>query len=176
MNMSQIYGDSLVITKQPTISSASTAYVAGDQVGAAQTLPCGHGADTLYYDGTTRSLGSPRNRAPVYLQSIQIVEQSTQQAGLDIFFFSTLPTTVADNAAADISDTIMSDYCIGAVRVASTDYMTMASNCVASKVGIGLLLEPVASGTVWAVPVIRSATTYTLASGLVFNYGFSREV
>jgi hypothetical protein len=174
--MSRIYGDSVVITRQPTISSASTAYAAGDMVGAAQTLPCGHGATSDYADGTVRSVGSGRNRAPVYLQSVQIVEQSTQQAGLDILFFSVLPTTTADNAAADISDATMSDYCIGAVRIASTDYMTLASNCVASKVGIGLLLEPVTSGTVWAVPVIRSATTYTLASGLVFNYGFSREV
>lgn len=176
MSMSIIYGDSLIVTRQPTISSAATAYAAGDMVGAAQTLPCGHGATTDYADGTVRSVGSPRNKAPVYLQSVTVIEQSTQQAGLDILFFSVLPTTTADNAAADISDMIMSDYCIGAVRVASTDYMTLASNCVASKVGIGLLLEPIASGTVWAVTVIRSATTYTVASGLVFHYGFSREV
>ena len=42
--MSIVYGDSLQIRKQPTISSAATAYAAGDIMGAIQTLQAGYGA------------------------------------------------------------------------------------------------------------------------------------
>lgn len=174
----QVYGDSVVIKKQPTISSASTAYAANDVVGSIQTLPCGHGATVTTSDSAAGigQSGSERNNAPVYLQSITIVEQALQQAGFDIFFFHTAPTVAADNAAFDISDTMMSTRCIGVVNVPSTSYRVAVSNCVASVLNVGLLMQPVASGTVYALPVLRSATTYPLASSLVFQYAFSRDL
>lgn len=165
--MTVVYGDSLTVTKQPTISSAATAYADGDMVGDIQTLPCGQGADSSF------SAGSGRNQAPVLLQDVTIVEQSTQSATFDILFFDSEVTTSADNAAAEISDAQMASSCIGVVTVDT--WNTLASNAVGTKANAGLLLKPSTSGTVWAVPVIRTASTFTVASGLVFKYGFSRD-
>ena len=165
--MTVVYGDSITVTKQPTISSASTAYAAGDMVGAIQTLSCGQGANTSF------SVGSGRNQAPVLLQDVTIIEQSTQQATFDIIFFDSPPTVVADNAAAAVSDAQMASSCLGVVTVDT--WKALATNAVGTKANAGLLLKPATSGTVWAMPVIRTASTFTVASGLVFKYGFSRD-
>ncbi len=167
------YSDYVVITKQPTISSAATGYVAGDVVGGVQTIPCGLGADITTTDSAKAQLGSQNNAAPLILNTLTVVEQSTQASGLDVFLFSTSPTLPADNAAFDITDTQMKD-CIGVVNIPSASYRTAVSNCVQTVGGLNIVIQPVASGTVYAAVAVRSATTYSLASGLVFKYGFTR--
>lgn len=167
---SQIYGDSVVVTKQPTVSSAATAYAVNDVVGGLQTLPCGHGAFSTF------SAGSPRNAAAVFLQSITITEQQVQKPELDIYFFDAPVTAPADNAAMDITDANMSDSCIGVVNVPSSAFKSGVSNACATKLNIGLLMQPLTSGTIWALPVTRTAVTMTVASSLVFKYAFSRDL
>lgn len=159
--MAQVAGYSVVVTATPTISSAATAYAANDQIGDIQTLEAGHPA---------------RARGMVVLQSFTLVDAGKQNAEIDVLFFNSHVTAVADNAAADFSDASLKSCCVGHITVTSYDYVDVASASVACLRNVGLMMEPAQSSTVYAVPVTRGTPTYTSASDLIFKYGFAQDL
>lgn len=158
----QVYGDSIVISKQPTVSSAATAYASGDEVGGIQTLAAGH---------PVRGVGT------VILQSVTVVDAAKQSAPFDILFFSADPTGAGDNAACDITDAAMYGNCLGRCAITNDDYTDLTSNSVGTVNNIGLAMAPAAASTIWALPVIQTGATYTdEAYDLTFRYTFFRDL
>lgn len=157
----KVYGDTISIEVVPTTSSASTAYAAGDQFGAIQTLTVA---------------ASSRPNSPVVLKSVTVIDKSNQKPAFDIVFFKTVPTLVADNAAADITDADAIT-ALGIVNVAVTDYASFTSNALASVKNINLVLAPNSgtAGDIWASVICRTASTMTTNAAVKFVYSFSRD-
>jgi hypothetical protein len=162
--MSHVYGDSIVISKTPTLCSSATAYAAEDEIGVIQTLACGHGAEQ-----------GGRPKAGVILQNLSVVDDAAEATGMDVYFYTYPVTGAGDNAGMAVSGTQAQAYYAGHVRVSSTSYQTAGSVMVFSTENIGIYLQPYASGTVYALPVAVSATTYT-SQALTFKYGFFRDL
>lgn len=157
--MTQVYGDSTQLSASPSLSSGATAYAAGDQLGGVQTLAAGYA-------------GSPRGG--LLLQHLAIIDEALEGTGVDIMFFSGSPTLAADNATFTGTFDDMASFFVGKVSVSSTSYYTAGSAWVVSQENIGLYIKPDAIGTVYAVPVVKSATTYT-SQALTFKYSFYRD-
>jgi hypothetical protein len=156
--MSQVYGDSVIVTVTPTITAG--AYSAGDQVGGLQTIAAGYPA---------------RPKGSLLIQSITIIDKASQKAAMEIIFWSAAPTVVADNAAANYSDSDLGSKCVGKVTVAATDYATLAANSVATIPNVGLLMSPDAASTVYATVMTTGTPTYAATNDLVFKYGLGRD-
>lgn len=157
--MAQAYGDSVIKSVTPTITAG--AYLAGDQIGAVQTLDVG-------YTG--------RPNASVLLQSVTIIDAASQNAEMDIVFWSSAPTDPGDNNPASYSDAQVASKCLGVVQIETSRYSTLAVNSVASEPNVGLLLAPDGSNyTVYATVVSRGTPTYTAINDLTFKYGFARD-
>jgi hypothetical protein len=141
----------------PTVT-ASSAYAAGNAVGAVQTLPI------LSTNGTG------------ILESLIILDKSNQKAAYDIFIFDANPTnaTITDKSAFAFSSDDLK--VIARVSVASGDYATVNSEAVAVKSGLGIALKAAAGGTTLYAAVVTSGTpTFASASALQFVWGVLQD-
>ncbi len=113
------------------------------------------------------------------LQSITVSDLAAQSPDIDFLFFNAEPAAATNNvtyapAAADAVKFL------GIASVTSDDYHAVDSGVVASVRNIGLVLKtPVSTslgaGTVWVVPVIQSASTFTAATNLMFTFGVLQD-
>lgn len=150
-----------IIVAAPTVSSG-VAYSSGDQIGAVTKLTAVTDLD----------------RGSVLLKTITIIDKDKQKSAMDFYFFDQDPTnTVADNSAADISDSELVLKCIGMVSVANTVYADLANGSVGTKPAIDLILKPGAarSRDLWVLIVSRGTPTYTSTSGLAFKFAFEQN-
>lgn len=160
--MSQIYSPR-VISITPTIEA--TGYSDGDQLG---------GGSTKLSNVVDRRGGFTR------LESIVIANADTEAPAIDFLFWRKAPTvSSAENAAFDVSDSVLAAAFIGKVNVATTDWAVLANNRVATVKGIGLLLQgnsTVVSGEtgkdLWVSMVIRTAVTFASTTDLTILFGF----
>jgi hypothetical protein len=152
---SDVGSPATVVAVTPVVSSG-VAYTAGDAVGGKQTLT-----------GAARDSGGP-----VVLQSLSVLDLGNQKAALTILFFNADPSaaTITDNAAFVWS----TDHAklIGKLAIAAADYETIASEAVATRGGLGIVLQPSGSAVLYAAVVAVGTPTYTSVSDLVFRYGF----
>jgi hypothetical protein len=148
-----------IITVTPAIASFATPFTADDVVGEVNTV--------LSMSGAGQGVDS--------LGSIVLIDYAKQKAATDIFFFDSLPTISADNAAFDMTDANAAK-CIGFVSIAAADYVDSASNSIATKRGVSLLMPGVNIGeAIYCVFVTRGTPTYTAAGDLVCRFGFYDE-
>lgn len=148
-----------VVEVTPTVSNA-VAYTANDQVGGLMTLT-----------GAAPGKGSGTS-----LSSIVIVDNASQSAAIDLYFFDASPTVASvDNGAADVSDAEMADKCIGHVVVAASDYKALAGNSTACVRNIDLSLKPNASQDLYCIAVTRGTPTYTSTTALALKFTFDWE-
>lgn len=107
------------------LTTASTAYTAGDQEGTEMTFAAA--ARATGQGGIIQSA--------VLLDKAKIL--SATPAEMDLLFFSSSVTGATDNTAFDDSDTDMGEY-IGRVKWFSTDWMSQASNAINERHNLGI--------------------------------------
>lgn len=142
----------------PTVST-TPAYTAGDQVGGIQTLT------KAAYDV---------NRF-CELAQLTITDKGGQSAALSILLFDQLPTVASsDNAALDITDAEIAAKAIGNITIASTDYVSTASNSVACKTFSLPIASQTNGGNLYAVVKTTGTPTYASTTDLTFKWVFRR--
>jgi hypothetical protein len=146
-----------------TVDTQAAAYSSGDQIGA-DLLELTNVA--LEQDGLA------------VLESLTVVDKAKQKSALELLFFSSKPTGVANNAVADISDAEMASKFLGAVSIASGDWKDLNANSYASLRNIGLILKSSSATTgrrsVYVLVVAAGTPTYTSTSDLIINAGVTR--
>ena len=96
------------------------------------------------------------------LHSLIIQDLSKQSVAIDMVIFDSNPTatTFTDNSALDIADADLPKV-IGVVSVLTGEYAAFNDSSVATKSGISLPIQNIASSTfVWVCFVSRGAPTY----------------
>lgn len=145
-----------MITITPAAASFATPYSANDIVGGVNTV--------INFTGPGDELS--------LLTSLVVIDKAKQKAQMDLYFFDSLPTVSADNAAFDMDDANSLKH-IGTVSIAAADYVDSASNSSASKNGISMKIPSGDAGqTIYCVAVTRGTPTYGSASDLVIRLGF----
>ena len=156
-HMGSVGGDTAII--RPTVTISTTLYAAGDVVGGKITL--------------TNAMRITNGTG--VLQSLTVVDTDDEKAPLTFIIFGADITSPADNAAwtwnsADFSKVL------GIVRVASTDYVSVGGESVATITGIGLPV--VATGStahLYAVAVTTGTPTYGATTDFRPSFGFLRD-
>jgi len=140
----------------PTISTS--AYSAGFTVGAIQTLT----------NAVRKSGGT------AILESLTLLDKSNQKAAMDIFIFDVNPAaaTTTDHAAFAFSTNDVN--VIARVSVAATDYVTVNSEAVAVKSGLGIAVQASGSANLYAVAVTSGTPTYA-ATALQWVWGLLQD-
>lgn len=155
---------SKVITLTPTISTG--AYAVGDQLGDLQEL----------------SSAMDDSSGTGELLSISVHDKQAQSMALDVLLFNDLPTVSStDNVSLDISDSEMASKCLGSVRVAAADYITLAASSMATVKNIKLQLNAVKSAnnttgrSLWAILRSAGTSTFGSTSDLVVKIGILQD-
>lgn len=107
------------------LTTASTAYTAGDQEGTEMTF-----ANAARASGQGGIIVSA-----VLLDKAKIL--SATPAEMDLLFFSSSITGATDNSPFDDSDTDMGEY-IGRVKWYAADWMVQSSNAINERQGLGI--------------------------------------
>jgi len=155
---SQTGGFSAVVQLQPGIVAA--AYTAGDVLGPNPIkLP------TLFRDVSKTAI----------LQSVSVLDVDGQAPPLEILLSPNASTfaTVADNGA--FAWGAVKTRSQGHVTVTADDYVTVASRSVASKTGLGIVLDSnfyPASRDYYLAVVLTADTTFSTATPLNLALGF----
>ena len=156
---------STVISLTPTIS-ASAAYAVGDQVGDLKELS----------NAMDDSSGTGE------ILSISVVDKSTQSMALDVLLFNDKPVvTSTDNISLNIADSEMASKFLGVVRVATSDYLTLAANTVATVKNVNVLVNAVKSSdnttgrSLWAILRSAGTSTFGSTSDLVLKVGILQD-
>jgi hypothetical protein len=132
------------LVAHPTISYAM--YAAGDALGGA-----------MEFTGATQA-GVLRG----IIRKIVLIDESSQNAPIDIVFFNQTFTATADSAPFNPSNADLQN-CLGFVDIAATDYSAFAGNAIATKASGLRMPFPyiLAAGTsLYAQMVVRGAPTY----------------
>ena len=132
-----------IVSVTPVMANAG-GYSSGDQVGV-----------PIEVTGVMLSDGGQ-----ALLKSLTVIDKAAQSLALDVWFFNEEPTTVADNAAFDMTDANLAK-ALGHVKVVAGDYSAESSGSLACVRNIDLLLQSIAKKqSVWVVVVTRGAPTY----------------
>ncbi len=146
---------STVTTNTPTVST-TPAYTAGDVVGGKQTFA------SVFRTGVGSGI----------LQSLSIIDKSSQAAGMVLTFFSADPSasTFTDNAAFAINAADMAKV-VAQVVVPNTAYNPSLGGIQFAQVaGIGKVLAMAAAGTtLYMVAYTTGTPTYGSTSALTFG-------
>lgn len=144
-----------IVRVTPTITTS--AYAAGDSIGGAIELP------------NACRLGKQSG----VVQSINVIDKDSEEATLDLHFFSAAPTAT-DNAEFDPTDAQLADSYLGSVNVAS--YNAFADNSAASVQNVGIpfeLAQDVAS--LYVVITTTGTPTYTAATDISLAIGILQD-
>lgn len=157
-----IEGKSKIASATPTLDT--NAYASGDRVGSVMEFT--NAMDDSSGTGT--------------IVSLTILDKAAQGSILTLLLFNDLPTIAsADNAAIDISDAEMAK-CIGSIPVAAADYVTTASNSIATIRNVNLLVQAAKSSSnstgksLYGVLRSGGSPTYA-ASSLVVSLGIKQD-
>lgn len=147
------------ISATPTIT-ASSAYVSGNQLGGIMTL-----VDVVRTDNNIK-------QGTALLTEVTILDADSQNAAIDIWFFSVSPTLVSsDHAAFNITDANLAAQCIGVVSVGSA-YSASSSNSISSTTNLNKSVSVPSGTTIYAVAIVRGTPTYTTTTSLQFKFNF----
>jgi hypothetical protein len=134
------------ISQTPTITAG--AYSAKDCVGG-----------LLTFANATRVTGGS-----AVLNTVLIIDNDDEKAGLELWLFNANPTVAADNAAMTFSDANMLKF-IGMVPIPTADYGSLANNGAATVRGVGLEFAS-ASTSIYGQLKCTGTPTYTATSDL----------
>lgn len=140
-----------------TLTLDTSAYGSADLVADTQEM-----ADAFDLDG-----GS------AFLESVTLIDKDDQTASAyTLVFLNQSVSLGTENSAPNVSDANAAAAVIGAIGIASGDWVDMGGQKVASKGNLGLVLQ-VATGKSLFVALVNGAGTPTFtAAGLVLVLGF----
>jgi hypothetical protein len=156
-HIGEVGGNSAVI--RPTITVTAGAYSANDVVGARQTLT----------NAMRVSSGTG------VLQDILITTADGEAlAGNILLFNSTTASSIADNAAFAWG---AGDHAklLGIVTVSASDYVTMDSDGICHKQGLGIVVAASGSQSLYAYFVTTGTPTFAATTDLQIAYKFLRD-
>lgn len=134
-------GDSRIVTATSAgLTTASTAYVTGDQLGTELTFS-----------------NIVRSGKGAVIQSALVVDAAKIVASLDLFLFSAATTPAADNAANAWSDADMANL-LGIVHL--TDVVTSANNIAVLGTNTPVVLKPGSGTSIFGNLVTRSGHSF----------------
>lgn len=150
-------GKTFTIKLNPTISTS--AYSAGFVVGGKQVL----------------TSAVTKNGGTGILESLVLLDKSAQAAPMDIFIFDVDPTaaTTTDHGAFAWSTNDVN--VIARVSVQASDYVTVKSQSVAVKSGLGIAVQSSATANLWAVAITSGTPTYATAADLQWVWGILQD-
>ena len=143
----------------PTITAG--AYSIGDVIGGIQTL----------------TAAARVNATCTTLDTLIIRDKAMQDADIKLWFFDQNPTSGSyyDNDVLDIDDADLA-FCLGCLRVLSSDYDDASDNSIATLRNQGLKLTPTGGADdLYVVAEIETADSYASTSDLTFLYEFSQD-
>ena len=143
----------------PTITAG--AYSIGDVIGGIQTL----------------TAAARVNATCTTLDTLTIRDKAMQDADIKLWFFDQNPTSGSydDNDALDIDDADLA-FCLGCLRMLSSDYDDATDNSIATLRNQGLKLTPTGGASdLYAIAEIETADSYASTSDLTFVYEFSQD-
>lgn len=143
-----------VISLTPTISTS--AYTAADAVGGLLTF-----ADATAKAGHTG-----------VIQSVTIIDEAKQSAGLELALFDTTFTPTADNATFAPSDAVILT-CIGIIPI--TTYYDFSVNSVGMAENIGLAFKTSGSANLFGQLLTRGTPTYAATNDLTVKLGILQD-
>ena len=149
----QAAGRPRVVAVTPTITA--DAYADGDQMGTLFEIP----------------LGSPA----LELLTLTVIDKADAKDAFSLLLFSSsaaVPTS-ADNAAASVTDALMSSYYLGKIAVAAADFTSTGANADAVK-EVRRPLAPVGSKSLYGLLVCKDSggCDYASTTDLVLKFGF----
>ncbi len=143
----------------PTITAG--AYSIGDVIGGIQTL----------------TAAARVNATCTTLDTLTIRDKAMQDADIKLWFFDQNPTSGSydDNDALDIDDADLA-FCLGCLRMLSSDYDDASDNSIATLRNQGLKMTPTGgTNDLYAIAEIETADSYASTSDLTFVYEFSQD-
>lgn len=165
MSFGQVFSDGTGAASQPgqvgspgdvidvTLTLDTNAYADGDVM-----------ADTQVITNAMRISGGHG-----LLQSVQVLDEDDQGASFDILFLNANNSVGTENMAPSISDANARTI-LGRVRVESSEYIDLGGAKMATKTGLGLMLEASGSRDLYIATIIRGAATFS-ASGVRLKLG-----
>lgn len=150
-------GDSrIIVDTSAGLTTATTAYASGDQVGTEITLS-----------------SIVRTGKGGIIQSAAAIDKAKVMGAFDLYLFNAATTPAADNAANSWSDADMLN-CLGVIHF--TDVITSANNYLILPTNLPLVLKPGSGTSIFADVVTRTANSFFGAVGdLVINLGILRD-
>lgn len=150
-------GDSRIVSATSAgLTTASTAYVNGDQLGTELTFA-----------------SIVRTGKGATIQSATLIDKAKVIGAVDLFLFSQSVTPAADNAANAWSDADML-FCLGVLHF--TDVIQSANNYVVLGINTPITLKPGSGTSIYGHLVTRTGHTFFGAVGdLVVNLGVTRD-
>lgn len=147
--------------KVQRVSSGNTAatYAQGKVVGTAKLI-----------SGAAQS-----SKSPIILESLAITDADKQAMPIDIMFFSDKPASSFTDGGTFASQMTAADLplVLGRVSVAAADYSN--SKWEATKLAIGLLLQPSKNKDLYMLVVAQGAGTFTGTDNLQVNLGLLQD-
>jgi hypothetical protein len=150
-------GDSRIITATSAgLTTASTSYTAGDQLGTELTL-----SSIL------------RAAKGCTIQSAVLIDKAKVVGAVDLFLFSAATTPASDNAANSWSDADMANL-IGVVHF--TDVMQSANNVVVPGTNLPIVLKPGSGTSIFGDLVTRTGHgVFGATTDLIVALGVTRD-
>lgn len=153
--MASLNSRSIVI--RSTIVNGTAAYASGDQLGAAVALT-----------------GWQVATATCNVMHITVTYLSGYASAIDLHYFDSSPTVVADNAAGTFTVANMTSNYLGKVSFAATDFTTVGGHYTATLRSVGLTLQAT-NGTVYCDALIGGTPTYIAASHVIVTHGLLQD-
>lgn len=150
-------GEARIITATSAgLTTATTAYTAGDQLGTELTLS-----------------SIVRTGKGAVIQSAALIDKANIVGAVDLFLFSAATTPAADNAANSWSDADMAN-CLGVLHF--TDAVSSANNRVVLATNAPIVLKPGSGTSIFADLVTRTGHTFFGAgTDLIVALGVLRD-
>jgi hypothetical protein len=141
----------------------------GDRITVTPVLDTNAYADGDVMGSTTTVASAVRvTGGRCVLQSVTVVDEDDQGTAFDLLFFGVTQSLGTDNSAPNISDANARDF-QGHVSILAGDFIDLGGVRVATKTGIGLVLEATTRDLFLGL-ISRGAPTRT-ASGLKISLG-----
>ena len=134
-----------------------------------------HSAGDLLFDSTEVANAVRANGSTAIVESITVIDKGDQKAEINLIFANAATDFGAPGGVPDPDDTEALTV-LGIVNVASTDYVDLGANSVATVKNIGLLLKAGAATTsVYLAGVAVGTPTPASTSDLQISIGFLRS-
>jgi hypothetical protein len=155
-----IYFPSILLPVKVTPTVSLTAYSIGDAIDKAQQL--------------TNAVPNMGGQSEIV--KIVISDAAKQNAALKLLFYNKKIADATDNAAFDPTDTENAVNFIGHIDIASTDYVSLSDNSVATKIpALEFGVKALNAKNIWMQVVANGTPTFAAITDLTVTVTFKKQ-